>query len=93
MNKLVFAAFWIGRRLIALPDAAISGETFAAFFAGERAASKTVSKPITIPAITLGILKLNIGIEPKYSGLSSRSMAHKPHMTTIPVITPIGIAK
>ena len=87
------AAFRTGCVSLAFPETAANGETFAAFFAGERAASRTVRSPTTTPAKILGRLILNAGIAPKYSGLRKRRMKHKIHIMAIPVKTPIGIAK
>ena len=54
LKNLVFAAFFTGCRSFAFPDTAAKGETLDAFLAGERTARRTVSRPTTIPAITLG---------------------------------------
>ena len=63
--SLVLAADRTGRVSPALPDTAASGETFAARFAGERAASITVSSPTRTPAATLGRLRPKAGIAAK----------------------------
>ena len=93
LNTLVFAAVRTGCKLVAFPETAANGETFAAFFAGERDANSTVNIPMIIPATILGILILNIGIVAKNPGLRKRKSAHNIHIITIPVIIPAGIAK
>ena len=62
--------------MVAFPETAANGETFAAFFAGERDANSTVNIPMIIPATILGILILNIGIVAKNPGLRKRKSAH-----------------
>ena len=92
MKNLVFAAVRTGCKLIAFPETAAKGETFAAFFAGEQDANNTVNIPIALPAAILGMLIPNIGMAEKNSGLRTRKSAHKIHIIKTPVIIPIGIA-
>ena len=92
LNKFVLAAFLTGWVSFALPETADNGETFAALFAGVRAAISTVNSPTTTPAIMLGKLVLKRGIAPKYSGLKSRRTKQSTHITTTPIATPTGMA-
>ena len=74
------------------PEAAVTGETFAALFAGELAAINTVRTP-TITPLTMPIaLKPNSGIFANSSPTSNFSTAHKIQDVTIPSTTPAGTA-
>ena len=91
-NIRVLAAFLTALTVPAFPETAVSGETFDAFFAGERAASSTVIKPISAPAARpIGLIP-TAGIPAKYVGLKKRSMAQSPQTTITLKIRPAGIA-
>ena len=71
---------------------AVRGETFAAFFAGERAASKTVISPNRILAIILIQLIPKSGMDENHCGFIIRIAADKIQKINIDNIIPIGIA-
>ena len=74
------------------PEAAVTGDTLAALFAGVLAARSTVRSPTAIPAAIPIPLIPNNGSAENSSPTPSRRMMHRIHVITIPSSTPSGIA-
>ncbi len=93
MRKMrVSAAFRAACTVPALPEAAASGDTRAARFAGLRAASRTVSTPISAPLASAIGLSPNRGSAPKKPGAEARRISHSAHTTAVPASSPAGTA-
>ena len=74
------------------PETAVTGDTFAARFAGDLAARSTVTIPTIIPLIIPMMLIPNRGISENSSPTIKRRAAHKPQVDTVPSISPAGTA-
>ncbi len=69
---------------------AVTGDTFAAFFAGEREARRTIRKPTRIPAIMPTMLTSNSGTSENLSPLTDFSSRQAAHVAICPASRPMG---
>ena len=92
LNRRVFTVWCALPSFCELPETAVTGDTFAARFAGAPAASNTVTIPTTIPLTIPGMLMPNRGMPENSSPTKKRRAAHRHHVTAIPSATPAGIA-